>query len=76
MLSSQPVNLRNDSVLFFSLYLAGKHGRLKICINSLNYCPYEESSEHLNKFSRRWIDAFINVPKGPQVVRLFSLNSI
>lgn len=66
--TSRAANVIRESVLDFFVHMAGKHGRLRTCIDSLHRCPFERTGKELSISTRRWTNFRIDIPQGYHMV--------
>lgn len=67
------VTVDERSVLDFFMYMAGTHGRMRVCIDHIRKCPFEKSGTHVRADSRKWINYQVGIQKGPHMVNVFSI---
>ncbi|CEF59743.1 Concanavalin A-like lectin/glucanases superfamily domain-containing protein [Strongyloides ratti] len=63
ILSTQKeVFFNQPSRILFDFYHAGIHGELKVCLNTINECPFSFSSSNLTMNARKWQKGEIIIP--------------
>lgn len=71
MRTSKAINILKESQISFYVHMAGKHGRLRVCFDSLHKCPFERTGHSLSVQTRKWINFHINISSGFHMVKLF-----
>ncbi|VDK42067.1 unnamed protein product [Anisakis simplex] len=66
--TKRSVNVNEISILDFLVYMAGRHGRLRVCLDTVQTCLFETSGENINAHSRQWLSYQVAIPKGAHVV--------
>ncbi|KAL3982570.1 MAM domain family protein [Acanthocheilonema viteae] len=64
MRTSKAINILEESRISFYTHMAGKYGRLRVCLDSLHKCPFERTGQALSVQTRKWTNFHINVSCG------------
>ncbi|VDM21535.1 unnamed protein product [Wuchereria bancrofti] len=64
MRTSKAINIPEESQISFYVHMAGKYGRLRVCLDSLQKCPFERSGQTLSVKTRKWTNFHINISPG------------
>ncbi|KHN86173.1 hypothetical protein Tcan_05587 [Toxocara canis] len=62
------VAVDEHSVLQFFVYMAGRHGRLRVCIDHIQKCPFEKLGKDVRADSRNWLNYEVSIQKGSHMV--------
>ncbi|CAJ0581831.1 unnamed protein product, partial [Mesorhabditis spiculigera] len=66
--SRAPLTLPAASRLDFFVHIAGVAGRLRVCFDSLQQCPFEVSHRQIGVHARQWNNFFVTVPEGSHTI--------
>ena len=66
--SAHAFTVLEEVALKFKYHLSGKHGRLRVCLDTARMCPFELSGANVELPRRIWKDAKIAIPKGTHLV--------
>ncbi|CAG9530572.1 unnamed protein product [Cercopithifilaria johnstoni] len=58
------INILEESRISFYVHMAGKYGRLRVCLDSLRKCPFERTGQALSVQTRKWTNFHINISLG------------
>ncbi|VDO32102.1 unnamed protein product [Onchocerca flexuosa] len=64
MQMSKAINIPEESRISFYVHMAGKYGRLRVCLDSLQNCPFEKTGQMLTLKTRKWTNFYINISRG------------
>ncbi|EFO23304.1 hypothetical protein LOAG_05183 [Loa loa] len=64
MRTSKTINIPEESRVSFYVHMAGKYGRLRVCLDSLQKCPFERTGQTLSVKTRKWTNFHINISRG------------
>ncbi|VIO87176.1 Uncharacterized protein BM_BM5643 [Brugia malayi] len=64
MRTSKAINIPEESQVSFYVHMAGKYGRLRVCLDSLQKCSFERNGQALSVKTRKWINFHINISRG------------
>uniref|UniRef100_A0A0R3S2U7 MAM domain-containing protein n=1 Tax=Elaeophora elaphi TaxID=1147741 RepID=A0A0R3S2U7_9BILA len=64
MRTSKATNILEESRVSFHVHMAGKYGRLRVCLDSLHKCPFERTGQELSVQTRKWTNFHINISRG------------
>uniref|UniRef100_A0A915PQA1 Homing endonuclease LAGLIDADG domain-containing protein n=1 Tax=Setaria digitata TaxID=48799 RepID=A0A915PQA1_9BILA len=71
MRMSKAIMIPEESLISFYIHMAGKYGRLRVCLDSLQKCPFERNGRELSVKTRGWTNFYINVSSGLHTVKPF-----
>ncbi|VDK83290.1 unnamed protein product [Litomosoides sigmodontis] len=64
MRTSKAIKIAEQSRISFFVHMAGKYGRLRVCLDSLNKCPFERTGQALSVQTRKWTNFHMNISRG------------
>ncbi|CAJ0955715.1 unnamed protein product, partial [Mesorhabditis belari] len=66
--SRTPLMMPAASRLDFFVHIAGIAGRLRVCFDTLQQCPFEISHRQIGVQARQWKNYFVTVPEGSHTI--------
>ncbi|KAK6110904.1 MAM domain family protein [Brugia pahangi] len=64
MRTSKAINIPEESQVSFYVHMAGKYGRIRVCLDSLQKCSFERNGQALSVKTRKWINFHVNISRG------------
>ncbi|VDN03636.1 unnamed protein product [Thelazia callipaeda] len=74
MRTSQKVFITEESRLNFYVHMAGKYGRLRVCIDSFEKCLMERTGKELSVKTSKWISVYVNISRGLHMIYFLADN--
>ncbi|GMT05873.1 hypothetical protein PENTCL1PPCAC_28047, partial [Pristionchus entomophagus] len=68
--TTNPVAIPAAARLDFFVYLAGVHGRLRVCLDNLSNCPFELKGRDIDMNSRQWKNYHVVLPEGNHAIHI------
>ncbi|TMS36791.1 hypothetical protein L596_003873 [Steinernema carpocapsae] len=68
--SADKVQFQEDARLEVHIFLAGAHGRFRVCLNGFSECPFSVSGENLTINARRWNRLYLDLNPGTYTIHL------